>query len=216
MTACVKIVSLFQVITFQLLITCYKNFIDASTFSSFDHLIFTKNNKSENVYNKLETPKRDNGSKSALIEVYVHIESIRDIASDAILDFYLVQKWNDSRLGQYDQEIKITGRILPNNVWYPDTYFMLVRSLIYSAEEQYFIIQRSGWIEYNRKVRLITPCSPNVLLFPFDVVRCSLVMSSFGYIDSEVQYQWDQINGGVFVDPVNNDVDHLGRNHIWS
>ena len=181
----------------------------SSKLSTFDHLIFASGHSDKTMYNKLETPKRENGSQSALIEVFVHVESIRDIASDAILDFYLVQKWNDSRLGQYDEEIKITGRILPNNIWYPDTYFLLIRSLLYSAEEQYFIIQKNGWIEYNRKVRLVTPCSPNVILFPFDVVRCKLLLTSFGYIDSEVQYTWDS-QMGVFIDPVNNDVDHLG------
>ncbi len=175
---------------------------------SFDQVIFTSNDD-QNGYDKLETPRRNNGSDSALIVVFIHVESLRDIASDSVMDFYLVQNWNDSRLGQYNQEIKITGRILPTNVWYPDTYFLLVRSLIYSAEEQYFIVKKHGWIEYNRKVRLVTPCSPNVILFPFDVVECSLVMSSFGYTEKEVQYQWNP-EGGVYVDPNNNDVDHLG------
>ena len=69
---------------------------------------------------------------------------------------------------------KVTGRMLPNDVWYPDTYFLLVRDLIYSDEEQYIVVSQEGSVEYNRKVKLSTPCSPNVMLFPFDVVRCTL------------------------------------------
>ena len=48
----------------------------------------------------------------------------------------------------------------------------------------------SGNIEYNRKVRLTTPCSPDVMLFPFDIVTCSLMLSSFGYTANEVYYTW--------------------------
>ena len=177
--------------------------------ASVNEVIFAEiDNKSEN-YNKFECPRSNNGADPANIRVFLHIESIREITSEAKLDFYLVQNWNDSRLGHFNEQVKITGRVLPDNVWYPDTYFLLVRNLIYSQEEQYFVVQKDGWIEYNRKVRLITPCSPEVMLFPFDVVKCSLVLSSFGYIENEVTYSWDP-NLSVFVDPVNNNVDHLG------
>ena len=86
--------------------------------------------------------------------------------------------------------VQITGGNLPDSIWYPDTYFQLVRSQIYSLEEQYLVADESGNIEYNRKVRLTTPCSPDVMLFPFDIVTCSLMLSSFGYTANEVYYTW--------------------------
>ena len=97
-------------------------------------------------------------------------------------------------------------------MWYPDTYFQLVHSLIYSAEEQSVEFLRDGSVEYIRKVRLVTPCSPNVLLFPFDIVNCSLQLSSFGNTIEDVRYVWDveRTENAVLVDPDNNDGDHLG------
>ena len=108
------------------------------------------------------------------ITVLIHLESMRDISSDASLDFYLVQFWRDPRIRPIKSQLKVTGRVLPTDVWYPDTYFLLVRDLIYSDEEQYIVINSAGDVEYNRKVKLSTPCSPNVMLFPFDVVKCNL------------------------------------------
>ncbi|XP_063729130.1 gamma-aminobutyric acid receptor alpha-like [Symsagittifera roscoffensis] len=97
-------------------------------------------------------------------------------------------------------------------MWYPDTYFQLVHSLLYSEEEQSVQFLPNGFVELIQKVRLVTPCTPNVHLFPFDVVQCSLQMSSFGNPIQNVNYSWDseRTPGGVFVDPKNNDADHLG------
>ncbi|XP_075242667.1 glycine receptor subunit alpha-2-like isoform X2 [Convolutriloba macropyga] len=97
-------------------------------------------------------------------------------------------------------------------MWYPDTYFQLVHSLLYSEEEQSVEFFQYGYVEFIQKVRLITPCAPNVHLFPFDVVTCSLQMSSFGNPIESVRYTWDpnRVEHGVHVDPKNNDADHLG------
>ena len=110
------------------------------------------------------------------------------------------------------KDLKITGRKLPEQLWYPDTYFLLVRDLLYSAEEQYIIIRGRESLEFNRKVRLKTPCTPNVLLFPFDVVNCKMMLSSFGYDDSEVVFHWANFpgTGSIYIDEQNNNVDHLG------
>ena len=169
---------------------------------TFEHLVDQKV-----TYNKFEYPKSD-VNNSISIRVFLHIESLREITSETTLDFYLVQFWYDPRLSYRPNPLKVTGRVLPDNVWYPDTYFLLVRSLLYSREEQYIVFKDNGSVEYNRKVRLKTPCSPNVVLFPFDVVTCSLVLLSFGYTEKEVRYLWDE--AGVYIDLRNNNVDHLG------
>ena len=142
-------------------------------------------------------------------------ESLREITSEVTLDFYLVQFWNDSRLLKNSKfgkdQLKVTGRELPDELWYPDTYFLLVRDLLYSSEEQYIIIKHSESLEFNRKVRLKTPCTPNVMLFPFDVVECHMLLSSFGYDVSEVIFEWADFPGGsLYIDQNNNNVDHLG------
>ena len=160
-------------------------------------------------YNRFEYPKLGKRNISGgYVEVFIHVESLREITSETTLDFYLVQFWDDPRLTPRAEPLKVTGRVLPDNVWYPDTYFLLVRSLLYSPEEQYVVFSNNGSVEYNRKVRLKTPCSPNVILFPFDVVTCTLVLSSFGYTSNEVSYRWK--GEAIHIDETNNNVDHLG------
>ena len=171
---------------------------------TFTHLQLSQNQSS---YNKFDYPNKGK-SGAVMIKVFLHIESLREITSETTLDFYLVQFWDDPRLTNRDTPVKVTGRVLPDTVWYPDTYFLLVRSLLYSPEEQYVVFKGNGSVEYNRKVRLKTPCSPDVMLFPFDVVTCSLVLSSFGYTKDEVSYQWTE--EGLHIDETNNNVDHIG------
>ena len=51
-----------------------------------------------------------------------------------------------------------------------------------------------------------------MLVFPFDIATCSLQLSSFGNNIATVRYIWDveRTKNGVFVDPINNDADHIG------
>ena len=106
--------------------------------------------------------------------LYICSESLREITSEVTLDFYLIQYWNDSRLKEQPikkDELKITGRQLPEELWYPDTYFLLVRDLLYSAEEQYIIVKAGEALEFNRKVItsgsiLLPPPPPRVFLRP--------------------------------------------------
>ncbi|XP_063723684.1 gamma-aminobutyric acid receptor subunit pi-like isoform X2 [Symsagittifera roscoffensis] len=185
-------------------------------------------NPNEEPYNKFHRP--DFNESAVRVCVFIHLESMRDISSETTLDFYLIQFWSDARVIPKTPPLKITGGNLPDSIWYPDTYFQLVRSQIYSLEEQYLVADESGNIEYNRKVRLTTPCSPDVMLFPFDIVTCSLMLSSFGYTANEVYYTWlrgsdsqsnvsgegdsqsteELTTGGVHIDEKNNNVDHLG------
>ncbi|XP_075255040.1 gamma-aminobutyric acid receptor subunit beta-like [Convolutriloba macropyga] len=174
--------------------------------STFEQLNLRKN---ESSYNKFDFPRLgERNYTGGFVEIFIHVESLREITSETTMDFYLVQFWTDPRLTDRQEPLKVTGRVLPDTVWYPDTYFLLVRSLLYSPEEQYVVFTNNGSVEYNRKVRLKTPCSPNVMLFPFDVVTCSLVLSSFGYTANEVEYRWKY--DAVKVDEKNNNVDHLG------
>ncbi|XP_075245263.1 gamma-aminobutyric acid receptor subunit rho-1-like [Convolutriloba macropyga] len=211
----------------SILLLLLTNFYQVSTTFVFEDLLEPR--PQEEPYNKFHRP---GFNQSAVrVSVYIHLESMRDISSETTLDFYLIQFWQDPRVIPKIAPLKITGGDLPESIWYPDTYFQLVRSQIYSLEEQYIVASRTGKIEYNRKVRLTTPCSPDVMLFPFDIVTCSLMLSSFGYTADEVFYTWvseegsDDSSGngksknvsvgelttsGVHIDEKNNHVDHLG------
>ena len=119
----IKLTAVFFLITFQ------------ESAATFEHLV------DQGVsYNKFEYPK-SGVNNSVAIRVFLHIESLREITSETTLDFYLVQFWYDPRLSYRPIPLKVTGRVLPDNVWYPDTYFLLVRSLLYSREEQYIVFR---------------------------------------------------------------------------
>ncbi len=113
-----------------------------------------------------------------------------------------------------NESVLISGKRQPQSIWYPDTYFILVHSQIYSADEQSVEFLPEGYVEYIRKVRLVTPCMPKILLFPFDVVNCTLQLSSFGNSMKKVKYVWDadRVEGpsAVFVDYASNKADHIG------
>ena len=83
-----------------------------------------------------------------------------------------------------ERNIKVSGRERPEPIWYPDTYFLLVHSMEYSAEEQSVEFMSHGVVEFIRKVRLVTPCTPNVILFPFDIVNCTLQLSRLTFLSS--------------------------------
>ena len=54
----------------------------------------------------------DRGERVAvMINVSLHIETMRDIASQVTLDFYLIQKWRDRRL------LPIFGKMLSRTLW---------------------------------------------------------------------------------------------------
>ena len=75
--------------------------------ASFDAVIFAESDNKSDVYNKFECPRSNNGAEPARIRVFLHIESIREITSEAKLDFYLVQNWNDSRLGHFQHQVRV-------------------------------------------------------------------------------------------------------------
>ncbi|XP_075243683.1 gamma-aminobutyric acid receptor subunit rho-2-like, partial [Convolutriloba macropyga] len=135
------------------------------------------------------------------IKVYIelHVESIRDIAGDATMDLYMIETWNDWReAGKENRSLKMSGKGTVNFCWIPDTYFILARSIYYSPSSQSLTVAQDGNVSLDRKIRLVTPCTPEVWYFPFDVTTCKILISSYGYTDTEMDLFWQETgNNGI-------------------
>ena len=148
---------------------------------------------------KVPTSDSDQISYPIKIWIELHVESIRDIAGDATMDLYMIEQWNDWReAGKENKTIKMSGKGTVNFCWIPDTYFILARSIYYSPSSQSLSVTSSGEVYLDRKIRLVTPCTPQVWYFPFDVTTCKILISSYGYTEDEMDLFWVQTaEGGI-------------------
>ena len=127
------------------------------------------------------------------VGIELHVESIRDIAGDATMDLYMIETWADWReAGKYNHTIKMSGKGTVNFCWIPDTYFILARSIYYSPSSQSLTVFKDGKVNLDRKIRLVTPCTPEVWFFPFDVTTCKILISSYGYEEHEMDLYWQE------------------------
>lgn len=149
-----------------------------------------------------------------IIRIHLSLESIRDVAGEATIDMYMQESWTDSREafevpeksrmpdGTYDKakydnssnvyDIRMSGAGVVNYCWIPDTYFILARSIFYSPSSLSLSVQSGGEVTLDRKVRLVTPCKPQVQYFPFDVTTCRILISSYGFDIEEMYLIWDR------------------------
>ncbi|XP_075245873.1 gamma-aminobutyric acid receptor subunit alpha-2-like isoform X2 [Convolutriloba macropyga] len=146
-------------------------------------------------------------NKPVSVNVMLYLESLRDVSSDVTLDFYMIENWRDPRyvgMPQYEPKwrspyntVKLPG-ITSEKFWYPDSYFYLVKSVVFDRNAQFMEISNDGSVFFNRKVRIVIPCKPNVRMFPFDVTTCRLMMSSYAFTTKELLYEWNL--SGIFQD----------------
>ena len=53
-----------------------------------------------------------------------------------------------------------------------------------------------GSVVLDRKVRLVTPCKPQVKFFPFDITTCRILISSYGFDATELYLVWEKDEKG--------------------
>ena len=92
--------------------------------------------------------------------------------------------------------IRMSGAGVVNYCWIPDTYFILARSIFYSPSSLSLSVQSDGQVTLDRKVRLVTPCKPQVRYFPFDVTTCRILISSYGFDYRDLYLVWQRDDNG--------------------
>ncbi|XP_063717091.1 glycine receptor subunit alphaZ1-like [Symsagittifera roscoffensis] len=165
------------------------------------------------------------------ISVNVFIESLRDITSQCVVDFYLRQSWVDCYIADSINYSSTSTTTTPvqlvlqpgdftgftfqeQKVWLPDSYFFQVRQADMGlGPMQHFIrVDKYGSVLLSQKVKLVTPCEINVAYFPFDVTQCTVVFTSYGHTDASIVYSWD--DNGVML-PGDN-LDDNGFHYIYA
>ncbi|XP_063729172.1 gamma-aminobutyric acid receptor subunit delta-like isoform X2 [Symsagittifera roscoffensis] len=142
----------------------------------------------------------DGNNRPVSVNVMLYLESLRDVSSDVTLDFYMIENWRDSRyvgMPKYEPKwrspfntVKLPG-ITSEKFWYPDSYFYLVKAVTFDRNAQFMEISNDGTVSFNRKVRIVIPCKPDVRMFPFDITTCKLMMSSYAFTTRELVYEWN-------------------------
>ena len=72
----------------------------------------------------------------------------------------------------------------------------LYRSIFYSPSSLSLSVLGNGEVTLDRKVRLVTPCKPQVKYFPFDVTTCRILISSYGFDARELYLMWERDGKG--------------------
>ncbi|KAE9415564.1 hypothetical protein Angca_004449 [Angiostrongylus cantonensis] len=148
-------------------------------------------------------PVRDNADHSSILVITnIFINRVTWKESQAEVELYLRQQWEDGRL-QYDVEARehIDQVLIPNNrkIWVPDTYFSTGNELA-SGNRQSVIVEPSGYVRFSQKRNvdvLVTYGSS----FPFLNRRSfTLRLSSYVYPLEDVVYLW--ANSPPLVNPV--------------
>lgn len=115
------------------------------------------------------------------------LESIKSIGSDATMDFYMEYIWKDDR--EQHKEVFLSGRKTDTFAWIPDIYFLLAKQVTYMDNTQYLYIKK-GFMLYDQKISVTVPCIPHPFNYPFDQVTCKVIMSSYGYDETQLNVSW--------------------------
>ncbi|XP_075241283.1 gamma-aminobutyric acid receptor subunit pi-like isoform X2 [Convolutriloba macropyga] len=121
------------------------------------------------------------------VTIHLVLETIKTIGVNAELDFYMEYQWFDQR--EVKEDIFLSGRKTDTYSWLPDVYFLLARNVRYLDHTQYLLIE-NGSMLYDQKISLSVPCIPDPFHYPFDKVECSVIMSSYGFDESQVRIGW--------------------------
>lgn len=91
---------------------------------------------------------------------------------------YLRQEWNDPRLAhQNEAKLSLTKERV-NDIWTPDTYFNNANEYEVYTVNKLVLISGNGDVYYSGRVKVKGACQMNLVSFPLDVQRCSLVLES--------------------------------------
>ncbi|XP_065064123.1 glycine receptor subunit alpha-1-like [Rhopilema esculentum] len=147
-------------------------------------------------YDATSRPNAQN-EKSTDISLELYIESFGDVDVEK-MEFdvfgYISQTWQDPRLRALNDTPKILQGSHITHLWTPDIYCINCRS--YNLEnglntKQGMIrINRNGTVYMSSGIKLTGSCYMNLRKFPFDMQRCSVILSSYAYNMSHITYTW--------------------------
>nr|QRN45430.1 gamma-aminobutyric acid receptor subunit alpha-6-like isoform X1 [Carausius morosus] len=121
--------------------------------------------------------------------------SVSDTDESYTMDIYFRQMWRDPRL-----KFSLPGWdtlslpwLFMGFIWKPDTYFMNgKKSHLHriTVPNTFFRLSKDGLITYSMRLTVQASCPMHLRKFPFDSQKCPLLISSYGYKNSDLRYNW--------------------------
>ncbi|KAE9552222.1 hypothetical protein FO519_004566 [Halicephalobus sp. NKZ332] len=140
-------------------------------------------------------PVRDSADHSSIVVIVsIYINRVNWEGQTAVVDLYLRQQYEDSRLTyEVDPREKIDEITVPLNkkVWNPDTYFTSAQEINPDRNHKNrFVVEPSGFIRSSEQ-KIVTVPLESGSSFPFVNERSfRLRLSSYGYPIDDVVYLW--------------------------
>ncbi|XP_066920679.1 glycine receptor subunit alpha-4-like [Clytia hemisphaerica] len=130
------------------------------------------------------------------INLTVWVESIVNIdvsAMEYVVHGYVIQEWVDARLnGSLDHPILLSGEE-GRAIWLPDLFCLSCRSSTLNSPTNGNVLIKvypNGSIYYSQLAKLHGSCFMKLHYFPFDNQICPLNLSSYGYSNEYLVYEW--------------------------
>uniref|UniRef100_A0A1I8I9C2 Neur_chan_LBD domain-containing protein n=2 Tax=Macrostomum lignano TaxID=282301 RepID=A0A1I8I9C2_9PLAT len=141
----------------------------------------------------------DFGRGPIKIRINMNIRSMGPISERSMIysfDCYFRQEWTDTRLTfpAHDNftHLQLNEKML-REIWKPDTYIVNgMGSYLHNitSPNVLFRIKNTGEILYSMRLTIKATCPMDLLKFPMDNQTCPLEISSHGYTDDDVIFEW--------------------------
>uniref|UniRef100_A0A1I8FV63 Gamma-aminobutyric acid receptor subunit alpha-6 n=1 Tax=Macrostomum lignano TaxID=282301 RepID=A0A1I8FV63_9PLAT len=169
-----------------------------------NHTEMTKNitetlNRLLDNYDKNLRPDFD--AQPVTVRINMNNRSVGPISEKSMIfsfDCYFRQEWMDARLTfpthHNFSHLQLNEKML-RDIWKPDTYFVNgMGSYLHNitSPNVLFRINSTGHILYSMRLTIKANCPMNLLKFPMDTQVCPLVVSSHGYTEADVVYEWSK------------------------
>ncbi|XP_071966267.1 glycine receptor subunit alpha-2-like [Antedon mediterranea] len=191
-----------------LIVGNYNGFVFSTSSTSESFLAYFNNGYNEHVSVLEELLNRPNLAISRPLNtgkadnIYVHmtilgIDSIREQNQDFSMTILLEVLWSDWRLNHSQSEALVLIGSDVNKVWIPNMIFTDSTEADISdvtKSNQVVRISKPDNVSYVTRMKIRHFCPMDYVYFPFDVQRCPLKMTNFGYIDDQIHLDWSYNN----------------------
>ncbi|XP_059140106.1 glycine receptor subunit alpha-2-like [Physella acuta] len=134
------------------------------------------------------------------------IEAVNEVSLDYTVGILLHLRWHDKRLTSSDIENRFNSikehyvdfdSENIKEIWVPDIFFPNEKRGSFHkimAQNQMMLVYKDGTVLYISRLSMTLSCPMDLKNYPFDKQICLIKMMSFGYTDTDVQFEWFKEN----------------------
>uniref|UniRef100_A0A7M5WYB6 Uncharacterized protein n=2 Tax=Clytia hemisphaerica TaxID=252671 RepID=A0A7M5WYB6_9CNID len=153
-------------------------------------------------YSKNEIPFLEDENKTVNINISIYVLNIGNLNTVEMtfeVEMYLELDWMDPRLAfkkyHNDSYILIAGDTAYDNIWVPDLF---VRNMKYTESSKFLndlsgvMIYPEGRVWLSSRMRVVSHCEMDLIVYPFDKQSCNLMMISYLYNTGVMSLHWSK------------------------